>query len=208
MRYFLGLALLLASTEGYAGSIVGKLNIGGRQEADRTVVYVEKVDPRFFKVPKGSVRLSQRGQKFRPTVLPVVAGSDIDMTNDDFVVHNIYSNSQTKHFNLEEQSAWNTDTGKGSAKSSSLPSPVVKFAQQGEVDIHCNIHANMKGAILVLQNPFFTKPDAEGNFKIDDVPEGDYTLKVYGFDPNGSRSSSKSTKITVKKAEPTSASFE
>jgi hypothetical protein len=47
------------------------------------------------------------------------------------------------------------------------------------VDVFCSIHPMMNSVVLVLQNPFFAKPDAQGQFAIQDVPAGTYTLKVY-----------------------------
>jgi len=166
-----------------AGDIKGKLEISGRKQADATVVYVEAVKGKV-KVPKKTVRLSQRGQRFRPTVVPVVVGQRVDMTNDDFVVHNIFSNSEIKKFNLEEQEAWQMPgaaKAPASGKADSLPDPVVPFTDKGEVDIHCNIHPKMKGAVLVLQNPYFAKPDKKGAFVIKGVPAGKYTVRVYQF---------------------------
>jgi hypothetical protein len=38
----------------------------------------------------------------------------------------------------------------------------------------------MAADILVLQNPFWAKPDATGHFTIDNVPPGKYTLRIFG----------------------------
>ena len=49
----------------------------------------------------------------------------------------------------------------------------VKFEQAGPVEIFCSIHPRMSGVILVLQNPFFTKPAADGGFTLRGVPPGE-----------------------------------
>lgn len=191
-KSFLALALVFLSNRVlYAGTIVGQLDVAGFSQADRMVVFVETVPAAKIKSSKQIARLSQRGQKFRPTVLPVVQHSQIDMTNDDFVVHNIYSNSETKRFNLEEQTAW--QEGAKQPSPSDLPNPVLTFEKPGMVDLHCNIHPKMAGMVLVLQNPFFAKPDEEGKFQIANVPAGTYTVKLYEMDQP-----MKSATVTVK----------
>ena len=37
----------------------------------------------------------------------------------------------------------------------------------------------MEAYVIVLHNPYFALTDIEGNFTIQNVPPGDYTLKVW-----------------------------
>jgi hypothetical protein len=37
----------------------------------------------------------------------------------------------------------------------------------------------MEGAVLVLKSNLYARPDDRGAFKIDGVPEGKYTLRVF-----------------------------
>ncbi len=37
----------------------------------------------------------------------------------------------------------------------------------------------MEAYVIVLQNPYFAVTDKEGNFNIENIPPGDYTLKVW-----------------------------
>ena len=43
----------------------------------------------------------------------------------------------------------------------------------------CDIHAEMAGIILVVDTPFFTKPDANGRFRLTGVPAGSYRLVAW-----------------------------
>jgi len=45
--------------------------------------------------------------------------------------------------------------------------------------VFCDIHSQMTAFVVVLDNPFFVQPDEDGSFKIDRVPPGTYTLKVW-----------------------------
>ncbi|MDY7229272.1 hypothetical protein [Hyalangium rubrum] len=149
-----------------AGTVKGKLPVADAQEAERTVIYIEEVPDSSFTPPAATpVKLSQRGARFAPAVLPVLKNTTVDLTNDDWVTHNVFSKSKVKAFDLGLY-------GKEQAK-------VVKFEQTGAVEVFCSIHPRMNGVILVLQNPFFTKPEADGSFTLQNVPAGDWKVRVY-----------------------------
>jgi plastocyanin len=146
--------------------VTGKLPIADAQEAERTVIYIEEVPESSFAPPPATpIKLSQRGSRFSPAVLPVLKNSMVDLTNDDFVTHSVFSKSRVKSFDLGLY-------GKEQTR-------VVKFEQTGPVEIFCSIHPRMSGVILVLQNPFFTKPAADGSFTLPNVPAGEWKLRVY-----------------------------
>jgi plastocyanin len=149
-----------------AGTVKGKLPIADAQEAERTVVYLEEVPESSFSAPQATpVKLSQKGARFSPAVLPVLKGTTVDLTNDDFVTHSVFSKSKVKTFDLGLY-------GKEQTR-------LVKFEQAGPVEIFCSIHPRMNGVILVLQNPFFAKPAADGGFTLSNVPAGEWKLRVY-----------------------------
>jgi plastocyanin len=166
-------AILLAALAepAQAGSIRGSVELVKASDAERTVVYVESVPEGSFPAPARAVRLSQKGANFSPSVLPVVRGSQVDMSNDDWVSHNAFSKSAAKSFDL---GIYAQDARK-----------LVTFEKLGVVEIFCSIHPRMNAVILVLQNPFFAKPARDGQFAIDDLPAGTYTVKTYrpGMEP-------------------------
>jgi len=129
------------------------------------VVYIEKVAGEF-QPPKEKPFMSQKSLVFEPHILPVVKGTTIDFTNDDNVVHNVFAPpGSAKAFNLGTY-------GVGVSKT-------ITFNDLGEVTLLCNVHPEMNAYILILQNPYFTVTDKKGNFIIEDVPPGKYTLKVW-----------------------------
>ncbi|MEW5847730.1 MAG: DUF2012 domain-containing protein [Myxococcota bacterium] len=164
MRLSMILAVSLCTTTSWAGNITGKLPIADAAEADRTVVYLENV-PGAHAPPREPVKLSQKGARFSPPVLTVLKGTRVDMTNDDWVTHNVFSRSKTKTFDL------------GLYKKGEKI--VETFDKVGPVEIFCSLHPRMNGVILVLQNPHFVKPGEDGSFTLKDVPAGSYTLKIY-----------------------------
>jgi plastocyanin len=108
------------------------------------------------------VRIAQSDEQFVPHVVPVLRGSTVDFPNADVVFHNVFSLSSAKSFDLGRYP-------KGQAKS-------VTFDESGVVQVFCHIHSDMSAIVLVLDNPFFTTPAADGRYVLENVPAGDYTV--------------------------------
>ncbi|HUI28848.1 MAG TPA: hypothetical protein VLX91_01435 [Candidatus Acidoferrales bacterium] len=109
--------------------------------------------------------MNQKDATFIPHVLPILKGTFVDFVNEDDTYHNVFSLSPTKRFNIGRR-----PTG--------VVVPV-RFDKTGVAEIFCDIHSYMSAFIIVLDNPFFTKPDAHGFFKIENIPPGTYTMKVW-----------------------------
>ena len=109
--------------------------------------------------------MAQRGEQFRPHVLPVLAGTTVEFPNDDPIYHNVFSLASARTFDLGRYP-------KGQSKR-------VVFPNAGVVPVFCHIHADMSAYILVLDHPYFTSPNTSGHFAIGDVPPGDYRLVVW-----------------------------
>ncbi len=43
----------------------------------------------------------------------------------------------------------------------------------------CNVHSEMSGFIVVSPTPYFAQTDSAGNFKIDNIPDGKYTVVAW-----------------------------
>lgn len=147
-----------------AGTISGKVQVKGARDHSNAVVYIASAPGQF--APQNSPRMNQTSLSFQPLVLPIVVGTTVKFQNSDDVLHNVFTPSPAgDRFNL---GSW--------PKGQSKP---YTFTKLGKVDLLCNVHQEMHAYILVLQNPFFTVTDREGNFRIENVPAGTYTLKVW-----------------------------
>jgi plastocyanin len=142
----------------------------------RGVVYLESA-PRgaFEDRESGRAVMDQRNETFVPHVLAVTVGAVVDFPNSDKTFHNVFSLSRAKRFDLGRYAA-------GRSKS-------VRFDRPGLVRVFCDIHSHMNAFVLVLSHPFFDVTEADGRFRIDNIPSGTYTVVGwYEGEPRTSRS--------------------
>lgn len=131
----------------------------------QALVYIDQMKGNF-PPPKQPAVMSQKNMVFNPHILPVLKGTTVDFTNDDTVVHNVFTPpGSAMEFNLGLY-------GPGVKKT-------VVFDKLGEVPLLCVVHPDMLGYVIVLQNPYFALTDSNGKFEIKNVPPGTYQLKVW-----------------------------
>lgn len=109
--------------------------------------------------------IRQHGAHFVPDFLVVTAGQTVEMPNDDFIFHNVFSFSRPNDFDLGVYPAGERRT--------------VSFEHPGVVKLYCSIHESMSGAVLVAPSPWFATVSASGDYRIAGVPPGRYELTVW-----------------------------
>ena len=112
-----------------------------------------------------SFQMEQKNESFLPHILPILKGSTVVFPNSDPIYHNVFSLSKPASFDLGRYP-------RGATRS-------VRFDEAGVVKVFCHIHSDMSGVILVLDNPYFTTPDAEGSFRFPELPTGTYTVTAW-----------------------------
>lgn len=115
--------------------------------------------------PKVRPQMAQKGQNFVPRVVAVTAGQAVDFPNFDPIFHNAFSVSPIKRFDLGKYP-------RGQSRK-------VIFSKSGVVQVFCDIHANMAGFVRVVPSRAVAMPDGYGEFAIEGVPPGTYTLRVW-----------------------------
>jgi len=131
------------------------------------VIYLESA-PQLNRAQGSAVpgdTMRQHGALFVPYVLPIMVGTTVEFTNDDPFYHNVFSLSRVREFDLGRYP-------RGESKQ-------VRFPKAGVVQVFCHIHADMSAYILVLDNPFYVIPDAQGHFALENIPPGDYRLVTW-----------------------------
>ena len=132
------------------------------------VVYLEGQFPKAVtNATHLPTEMGQQGMQFHPAVLPVQVGTTVAFPNGDDFYHNVFSYSRTKRFDL------------GRYRKTDRPPPVEVFDKPGVVKLYCEIHQHMRGIILVLDTPYFTRTHTNGVYQLEGLPAGQYTLKAW-----------------------------
>lgn len=109
--------------------------------------------------------LDQRSCVYVPHVLVVPSGGQLTLLNADGLMHNVHAYSlKNTPFNESIPSS------KKSVKTLSF-SEVVKMG--------CDVHKWMGAWVVVVDHPYYAVTDEGGAYKIDEVPPGKYTLRVW-----------------------------
>jgi plastocyanin len=116
--------------------------------------------------PQTSVILDQNGCVYRPHVLAVMVGQQLEIDNSDPVNHNVHAEAQTNV-------AWNeSQPPQADKKFKSFPREEIWFP------VTCSVHPWMRAYLSVVSHPFFAVTGEDGTFSIKGVPPGSYTLEV------------------------------
>jgi len=115
--------------------------------------------------PGLKAHMEQRDKTFLPHVLAVQMGTLVEFPNFDPIFHNAFSNYNGQLFDIGLYPP-------GTSRS-------VRFGRAGVVRVFCNIHPNMSAVIVALNTPYFSTTQKDGTFRIDDVPAGEYRLRVF-----------------------------
>ncbi len=181
---FMPLAAGPASAADATGSIKGTIKASGVRNPENVLVYIEKT-PGEFPAPEKPAEMDQVKLVFVPHVLPIVKGTTVQFKNGDPILHNIFwPNSKDGSYPGHNLGSW----GKGGVRT-------FTYDKLGHLVLLCNVHPEMEGHIIVLQNPFFAVVGKEGTYEIKNVPPGEYTVKTWY--PNPRRLRSKSATVTI-----------
>ena len=177
MKHIIPASIMLAAvtTGAYGGTIHGKVS-GAKGES---VVYVEAIAGKTFSAPSQHPVIDQKGLMFSPHILVVQQGTTVEFLNGDSVAHNVFWSAVGGNKKLGH----NLGTWPQGEKRS------FKFDDLGAVPLLCNVHPDMSAFIIVSPTPYFGKTDKTGEYKIENVPDGSYTVTAWneGTKPRSSQ---------------------
>jgi len=131
------------------------------------VVVVNATKGKKLEVPAQNPTFDQKTCEFHPHVLAFPAGSTIDVTNSDGILHNIHTTSTVNPSQNQAQ-------------------PKFKQKIQLKVDkpewpinVKCDVHGWMSAYWVSEEHPYVAVTDANGAFKIADLPPGDYQVELW-----------------------------
>jgi len=171
---------MMAVVTSQAGTISGKVS----GVAGESVVYVDTIAGKTFPAPSEHPVIDQKGLLFQPHIAVVLAGTTVDFLNSDKVAHNVFWPSLmqgTKKLPGKNLGTW----PQGEKRS-------FKFDQPGVAALLCNVHPEMSGYVVVTPTPYHATTDKSGSYKIDNVPDGQYSVVAWH---EGAKSQSKAVTV-------------
>ncbi|HMS56083.1 MAG TPA: hypothetical protein PKA27_11850 [Fimbriimonadaceae bacterium] len=154
------ISTLIALTS-LAPAVSGKVLLASGKPAGQAVVWLEGGS----KSKPIKAVVDQRNRAFDPHISVVPVGSTIEFPNNDTVFHNVFAAFNAKKFDLGLYS-------KGQKKSQTFDKP-------GLVALMCSIHSEMSAFIMVVDSAYYAVASKAGIFRLNDVPVGEYELKVW-----------------------------
>ena len=101
-------------------------------------------------------KMIQRNKMFEPRLLVVPAGSIVEFPNNDPWLHNVFSISRSRQFDL------------GLYEAGVLRK--VRFGRAGASYLFCSIHPEMMAVVVTVDSTYFGVSDKGGRIDIDNVP--------------------------------------
>jgi plastocyanin len=137
--------------------------------ADVFVHLKEGVPDKSYPTPEKELLIDQVGCVYTPYVAGAQTGQTIAFRNSDPVLHNVHPTPTTE--------------GNKEYNKAQLPNgPDLKFSWDNPeifLRVKCDVHPWMFTYIGLLEHPFHSVSNKKGEFKIKDVPAGDYVVEAY-----------------------------
>ena len=146
------------------------LIVGDNKGIANVFVYLRKA-PKGFEgeVPADAVVLDQKGCAFTPHVALIQAGQKVLVKSSDAIQHNVHTfpaRNQGTNLLINPNDQVGVELTYAKAETDPL-------------QVKCYIHGWMISYHLVLDHPFMALTYANGNFKIDGLPAGEYEFRVW-----------------------------
>src|SRR3989475_12494922 len=142
------------------------LLVGAQRGVRNAVVWLQTPPPGAH-WPNAPVKaeMDQKACVYVPRVVLVPVGGTVEFLNSDRLLHNLHSqSSENRTFNRTQP------TGR------TIP---IVFAKPETVRVDCDLHPWMRAWVVVIEHPFYVITDEQGEFTLDNVPAGKYTLQVW-----------------------------
>jgi len=116
-------------------------------------------------VSQPMVQMDQELCVFVPRVVVVPAGGTVEFLNTDRLLHNLHSVSKGNP-------TFNRTQPRGRTIPIVLKKPEI-------IRVGCDLHPWMRAWVVVAEHPFYAVTNDQGEFMLDHVPPGKYTLQLW-----------------------------
>jgi plastocyanin len=146
----------------------GAARISAEGGVANVFVYVKRgLEGKSYAPPTETVVIEQKGCQFGPRVVGVRKMQTIAVKNLDPVTHNIHPMPKNNR-------DWNQSQAPGAEdlkRRFGFPEVMIP--------VKCNVHAWMRAYIAVMEHPFFAVTNEQGEFRLKDVPPGEYEIAAW-----------------------------
>ena len=146
--------------------------ISGKVTAGKgvSVVYVEAIAGKTFPAPAERVVIDQKGLLFQPHVAAVPVGATVEFLNSDKVAHNIFWPAVSGNKKLSHNlGTWPSGQKREFKFDTRGRGAITLQRTSGDVGVHRGVRPRRTSRVT----------DADGNYKIGGVPEGQYTVSAW-----------------------------
>jgi hypothetical protein len=150
-----------------------RITLGPGNGVGQAFVYLDGVPNSENVRPRVATEIKQEGCSFGPHVMTLPAGSDLEIVNNDPVLHNTHAREATTDglqtvFNIAQPIR-----GQRTKVEAALNKP-------GVIALTCEAgHPWMTAYILVAGHPYVATTNGAGEFTIDNVPAGSYPITMW-----------------------------
>lgn len=153
-----------SNTDVYSNELI----VNNRKLQNVLIRIIKGLEGKSFKdIPAETAELDQKECQYKPRLLAVRVGQKVDFINSDPVFHNIKSITQNN-------------------KSFNLPMPkkderITMVFDKPEIFLQskCSVHPWMGAYIAIMDHPYFSVTNAQGEFELKNLPAGNYTLEAW-----------------------------
>lgn len=129
----------------------------------------QDIHPELAEIPEGDVAFRTQNCRFIPHALAVRTGQSVNCTNPDIKAYQLRVSpvrSDGMVFLLNAGDAVGQDVK-------------LKFAETLPVKVTCDIHPWMSAYWVVTDHPYVGITDADGKFKMENLPVGEHSFRVW-----------------------------
>jgi plastocyanin len=119
-----------------------------------------------FDPPSKKLEFDQEGCMYKPHVLGIQTGQELEVVNSDPTLHNVHSLSK-------ENPPFNVAQPKQGMRLTK------KFDKPEVFKVKCEVHTWMSAYIGVFSHPFFAVTGDDGSFTLSKLPPGEYTIEAW-----------------------------
>jgi plastocyanin len=152
----------------HAAAVYGEeVVVNKNQTLKNVLIFIKDGLPaKSYEAPKQKLLFDQMGCQYKPHVLGIMVGQELDVKNSDPTLHNVHS-----------LSTLNTPFNRAQPMKNMVMTE--KFDKVETFKVKCEVHPWMNAYIGVFNNPYFAVTGDDGSFTLKGVPAGEYTIEAW-----------------------------